>query len=264
MSSPPHASRASTTWTSVSSNRHRPTPWWSARSSRCATPPEPPPCSADRSERLAELATGRPPRVWGAHEPAGNRWDREQLTEFARIQMPGPILALAAAARLLGHDARCSAPARDWRRSPRPSSVSVYPAPSPSRTSGNGCSATWPSWPATGDAAGRAAARPARAERPAGAAAAPHPPSPLALLVGPPGVRGLEVDVPRHGRAVRGGPGGRPRIPGLLFDLGTARRADLVPARRDHRPRSAPTRSRESARAEPATHSTPRQRTDGR
>ena len=35
---------------------------------------------------------GRASQVWGAHEPAGNRWNREELTSFAQSQMPGPVL----------------------------------------------------------------------------------------------------------------------------------------------------------------------------
>jgi hypothetical protein len=46
---------------------------------------------------LAKIASGAAPRVWGAHEPAGNLWNREALTRFAQSQMPGPVLLLGVA-----------------------------------------------------------------------------------------------------------------------------------------------------------------------
>src|SRR4051794_13377078 len=35
------------------------------------------------ASELAKIGSGAAPRVWGAHEPAGNLWNREDLTSFA-------------------------------------------------------------------------------------------------------------------------------------------------------------------------------------
>jgi Family of unknown function (DUF6177) len=48
-----------------------------------------------------------------------------------------------------------------------------------------------------------------------------HAPTPLALLIGPPGVRALGIDVPAMVRRFGARQVGRPRIPGVLFSLGT-------------------------------------------
>jgi hypothetical protein len=48
-----------------------------------------------------------------------------------------------------------------------------------------------------------------------------HPPTPMALLIGPPGVRALEISVDQMVRQFGALRVGRPRIPGLLFSLGS-------------------------------------------
>jgi hypothetical protein len=48
-----------------------------------------------------------------------------------------------------------------------------------------------------------------------------HPPTPMALLVGPPGVRALDISVDQMRRQFGAVSVGRPRIPGLLFSLGS-------------------------------------------
>lgn len=172
------------------------------------------------AERLADLATGRPPRVWGAHEPAGNRWDREQLTAFARGQMPGPVLALATGH---GYSAtimvqRTSSGLEEITEAQLSLGIPSTVAFEDQRQrllrylvelSGTGMPLV-----------ALLLARPGNSDLLVPPLLS-HPPSPLALLVGPPGVRGLEVDV--HDMVERFGAVrvGRPRIPGLLFDLGT-------------------------------------------
>jgi hypothetical protein len=47
-----------------------------------------------------------------------------------------------------------------------------------------------------------------------------HPPTPVALLIGPPGVRALSIDVDAMVERFGALRVGRPRIPGVLFPLG--------------------------------------------
>jgi hypothetical protein len=48
-----------------------------------------------------------------------------------------------------------------------------------------------------------------------------HPPTPMALLIGPPAVRSLDISVDQMVRRFGALRVGRPRIPGLLFSLGS-------------------------------------------
>lgn len=169
---------------------------------------------------LSELATGRPPRVWGAHEPAGEVWDRSVLTTFVRGRMPGPLLTVVSgegfAATLTVQ--RTSSGVEEITEAQLSLGV-------PSTVAFEDLRRRLLDWLAdlTATAMPLVAlvlARPGRADLLVPPLLT-HPPTPLALLIGPPGVRGMEVDVDalvtRFG-ALRVG---RPRIPGVLFDLGT-------------------------------------------
>ena len=169
---------------------------------------------------LAELATGRAPRVWGAHEPAGNRWDTDELTAFARSQMPGPVLLLSAAAGFSANLTvqRTSSGLEEITEAQLSLGVPSTLAFEDQRIRllrllTELAETAMP-------LIGLVLARPGRADLMIPPQLSP-PPTPLALLIGPPGVRAMGIDVDtmvaRFG-AVRVG---RPRIPGLLFSLGT-------------------------------------------
>ena len=169
---------------------------------------------------LAELVTGRPPRVWGAHEPAGEVWDRETLTTVVRDRMPGPLLTVVSgegfAATLTVQ--RTSSGIEEITEAQLSLGV-------PSTLAFEDLRRRLLDWLAeltatTMPLVALVLARPGRADLLVPPLLT-HPPTPLALLIGPPGVRGMKVDVDalvtRFG-ALRVG---RPRIPGVLFGLGT-------------------------------------------
>jgi hypothetical protein len=163
---------------------------------------------------------GAPSLAWGAHEPIGNVWDRDVLTAFARDSMPDDSLLLARSDAL-------SATIEVRRTSEGVEEI----------TQARLCLGT----PSTieferqrvqlldlvADLATSAMplvaivlARPGRADllvRPR----LQHPPSVLALLVGAPGVRALGLAPERMVAKFGALAVGRPRIPALLFPLGT-------------------------------------------
>ena len=169
---------------------------------------------------LAELVTGRPPRVWGAHEPVGEVWDREALTTFVRGQMPGPRLTVVSgdgfAATLTVQ--RTSSGIEEITEAQLGLGV-------PSTVAFGELRRRLLTWLAelTGTSMPLVAlilARPGRADLMVPPLLT-HPPTPLALLIGPPGVRGMGVDVDAMVTRFGARRVGRPRIPGVLFDLGT-------------------------------------------
>jgi hypothetical protein len=180
------------------------------------------------ASRLAELLTERPLSVWGAREPAGNQWDRTELTTFARHQMPGPIV-------MVGSGPGSRATITTQRTDHGVEEVTQLHANlgSPERAPLNSARQRILTYlgelaASTMPLVGMVMARPGPSDllvRPQ----ASWPTTPLALLIGPPAVRLLKLDISalisRFGaRAV-----GRPQIPGLLFDLATS---DTDPASR--------------------------------
>jgi hypothetical protein len=170
--------------------------------------------------QLAELVTGRPPRVWGPHEPAGQRWDASELTRFARTQMPGPVLLVSAgdgfAANLFVQ--RTAQGVEEITEAQLSLGVPSTVAFADQRTR----ILTWlADLAATAmPLVGLVLARPGRADLLIPPRLT-HPPTPLALLIGPPGVRALGIDVDAMVERFGGLRVGRPRIPGILFPLGT-------------------------------------------
>ena len=170
--------------------------------------------------QLAELVTGRPPRVWGAHEPAGQRWDRSELTHFARTQMPGPALLVSAGDRFTANliVQRTANGVEEITEAQLDLGV-------PSTVAFADHRIRMLSWLADLAATamplvGLVLARPGRADLLIPPLLT-HPPTPLALLIGPPGVRGMGVDVDAMVERFDAIRVGRPRIPGVLFSLGT-------------------------------------------
>jgi hypothetical protein len=175
------------------------------------------------AELFAAELTGAPPSGWGAHEPAVNSWDRMRLTELARKRMPNETVVMVAGSGerpLVGtlRTARTEngleettqllvgigEPGSDRARAAIDALPSVFAALATHQM------------PLFGLVMGRYGRRdltfPSVLEA---------PPTPLGLLMGPPGVRelGLPVDelTARLGARVVG----RPRVPGLYFPLGS-------------------------------------------
>jgi hypothetical protein len=169
---------------------------------------------------LARFAGGAPPRAWGAHEPAGNLWSREDLTGFAQSQMPGPVLVVAAGVRFrstivvqrtkvgieeiteahLSLGVPSTVAFEDHRRRLLRYLSDLAENAMP--------------------LVGLIMARPGREDLLI-PALLQHPPTPMALLIGPPGVRALDLSIDLMRRQFGAVSVGRLRIPGLLFSLGS-------------------------------------------
>ena len=169
---------------------------------------------------IAKIAGGTEPRVWGAHEPAGNLWNREDLTNFAQSQMPGPVLlvGIGTASRSMLTVQRTSSGIEEITEAHLSLGV-------PSTVAFEDLRHRLLSY--LGELAGNSMplvglimARPGRGDLLI-PALLQHPPTPMALLVGPPGVRALDISVDRMRRQFGAVSVGRPRIPGLLFSLGS-------------------------------------------
>ncbi len=172
------------------------------------------------AEALAELAGGRPPRVWGPHEPAGRPWNRTELTHFARSQMPGPILMVAG-----GEAFTTSVQVQRTDVGLEEITEAKLNLGVPSTLAFADQRRRLVSWLADLTATAMplvsvVLARPGRADLMVPPALT-HPPTPMALLIGPPGVRALSIDVDAMVRRFDARRVGRPRIPGVLFSLGT-------------------------------------------
>jgi Family of unknown function (DUF6177) len=170
--------------------------------------------------QLAELVTGRPPRVWGPHEPAGQRWDSAELTRFARTQMPGPVLLVSA-----GDDFAANLFVQRTAQGLEEITEAQLSLGVPSTLTFADQRTRLLTWLADLTAAamplvGLVMARPGRADLLIPPLLT-HSPTPLALLIGPPGVRGLGIDVDAMVESFGALRVGRPRIPGVLFPLGT-------------------------------------------
>ncbi len=158
--------------------------------------------------------------AWGALEPVGNHWDREVLTGYARDSMPDDSLLIARSLK--------QAATVEVRRTSEgveeitQSRLSVG-APSTIEferlrvrlldTLSELASSAMP-------LVALALARPSRDDllvRPRLTA----PPSVLALLIGAPGVKALGLSPDEFSRDFGAQATGRPRIPALLFPLGT-------------------------------------------
>ncbi|MDF2746499.1 MAG: hypothetical protein K0S98_783 [Propionibacteriaceae bacterium] len=171
-------------------------------------------------EGIAKITSGDPPRVWGAHEPAGNLWRREDLTTFAQSQMPGPVLvvAIGRSFRSTLTVQRTSAGIEEITEAHLSLGVPSTVAFEDHRTRMIGYLADLAqnAMPLVG----LIMARPGREDLLI-PAFLQHAPTPMALLIGPPAVRALDVSVDQMVRQFGALRVGRPRIPGLLFSLGS-------------------------------------------
>lgn len=178
------------------------------------------------AELFAEHLTGSLPHGWGAHEPAVVAWDRSRLTELSRTRMPNETTVMVAGGthRPLVGTIRTARTAHGLEETTQLMVAVGPPGSDEARAAVDALPAVVAGlathhMPLFGLVMARTGRRdltfPSVLEA---------PPTPLGMLVGPPGVRDLELDV--QGMADRLGARvvGRPRIPGLYFPLGTFER----------------------------------------
>jgi hypothetical protein len=168
---------------------------------------------------LAEAGLGVPPRAWGPNEPVGAAWDRTALTEMLRDRMPGEAAVFAG-----GPGMAAVISAQRTRFGVEEMTHAQLGLEGPSQDEFTEvrkriddalrhlASTTMP-------LVALLLARPARRDLLV-PPFLPPPPVPLTLLIGPPAVRSFDLD-PAEMRERHGAESvGRPRVPGLLFDLG--------------------------------------------
>jgi hypothetical protein len=169
---------------------------------------------------LAKIAGGATPRVWGAHEPAGNPWNPVDLTSFAQSQMPGPVLMVG-----VGQGLRSTLTVQRTSAGVEEITEAHLSLGVPSTVAFEDHRSRFMSYLTqlaenSMPLVGLIMARPGRDDL----LIPPflqHPPTPMALLIGPPGVRALNISVDQMRKQFGAVSVGRPRIPGLLFSLGS-------------------------------------------
>jgi hypothetical protein len=174
------------------------------------------------TELLATELTGAAPTGWSTHEPAGRAWDRRTLTGAARSRMPDPTRFLAVGSPDAPLAVTITAQRTEHGVEELTTGLLAVGA------IGNPVSEMRVA--AVPQVLGRLAAtqlplfalvlrRPGRADL-AHAPRLAAPPLPVAMLVGAPAVRQLDLDVEgmreRFGAVVAG----RPRIPALVLPFG--------------------------------------------
>ena len=189
--------------TLITSLRHRPT-----RAALLGAP----------AEGVAE-ATGTAVTAWGAHEPATARWDRSAFTEYARARMPKDSLVIAAGPGMAG-----TVTARRTSHGVEELTTASVDLGVPSTVAfaamldriDEHLAALGSGMPLIGFATARPTATPLVVT-----STLPAPPTPLRLLIGPPGVKLLKIRPEEAVERFGAERIGRPRLPGLLFRLGT-------------------------------------------
>jgi len=171
------------------------------------------------AERLVAASAGESLRGWGPHEPVGLPWDRQELTRFLRGRMPGDA-AIVATARGAVATITARRTGQGVEEITRTVSSAGVPSSAAFERRVAASTAALADLAATGmPLAGMLLARPGRADL-CVPPLLPLPPTPLALLIGPPGVKTLRLDVQRMAERFGATVVGRNRIPGLLFPLG--------------------------------------------
>jgi hypothetical protein len=174
-------------------------------------------------DAVSEAVTQAPPSHWGALEPLLAAWDRDDLTERSRRRMPSDSrwIAVSHSPRPLVATLQIGRTSQGLEETTRVVS-DVAGADDAASTDLAGlarrslAAAATVGMPLIGMALGALGA-PDLARR---ATASPAP-EPLALLVGPPGVRALGVDAASWTAEVGGTTVGSPRLPGVLIPLGS-------------------------------------------
>lgn len=175
-------------------------------------------------EAAAGSFAAGPPAAWGPTEPLVAPWDRDELTEFSRRRMPTDSRWAAVAYGdhpMVGtiHVARTSEGLEEtthvWADvagpgDPRAGAIAGEARSLLAGAAGVGMPLLGVSLAAIG--------APDLTRRPI----ASPPPEPLALLIGPPGVRALGLEPARWASDFGAAVVGSPRLPGVLVSLGTA------------------------------------------
>jgi hypothetical protein len=177
------------------------------------------------TELLATELAGAAPSGWGTHEPARHAWDRRMLTEAARTRMPDPTRLLAVGSA--GAPLAVTITAQRTEHGVEELTTGLLSAGSLGDPVAEMRVAAVP------QVLGRLAAtqlplfalvlrRPGRADLAQAPRLSP-PPLPVAMLIGAPAVRQLDLDV----AGMRDGFGavvaGRPRIPAIVVPFGRHR-----------------------------------------
>lgn len=179
--------------------------------------------------RAAELAlttlTGAPPTSWGRHEPALVPWDRTVLTADARKRAPEPARLV-----VVGRGAIGTVLVRRTKDGiEETTTLELAAGPSGSDAARDVVDRVAGLFDALAEETVPlfflATTRTGRADLlvPSELQA---PPVPLAMLLGPPGVRQLKVDLDEAARRFGAVRVGKRRLPGLRFPLGTFDHAD--------------------------------------
>lgn len=175
------------------------------------------------AEAAVALFTGAEPAAWGAVEPLLAPWDRDDLTERSRRRVPldSHWTAVGGGERAVISTIQAARTSEGLEETTR-----VWAAvPGVGRDAGTAATAEARELLARAATVGlpligvafAAIGAPDLARR---ATAAPHP-EPLALLIGPVGVRALGIDAKRWIDDVGGTIVGSPRLPGALLPLGS-------------------------------------------
>lgn len=174
-------------------------------------------------EALSEGLRGEAPSAWGTHEPANLDWDTAALTAWARSRMPDDALAVAVGPPQLPMIATIAAARTSHGLEETTRAFIGMGGPGSERLADLESALTRALLRLDGRGMPLIAfvlARPSSSSQ-LRASVLPVPAVPLALLIGPPGVKALGLDAERYVREFDAIVMGRPRIPGLLFRLGT-------------------------------------------
>ena len=175
------------------------------------------------AEVSIETVTGTPPSAWGPTEPLVAPWDRDGLTELARRRVPDDSrwAVIAPAPNRAIATVQVSRTTEGLEETTRV--WADISGPGEQRAAGLGLEARQVlartaevGMPLLGVAFAHIGA-PDLARR----AAAEPPPQPLALLIGPPGVRAMGVEPGRWAGEFGAAIVGSPRLPGVLLPLGS-------------------------------------------
>ncbi|MFE7506395.1 DUF6177 family protein [Promicromonospora sp. NPDC057488] len=171
-------------------------------------------------ELLLDTLTGRAPSSWGVVEPALVPWDRDELTRFARERAPEDSRFVVVADGAVG-TVTVRRTADGLEETTQLTLDAGTPGSDAARTVLDGVPAAFtrvaqdvmPLFGLALTRVGRADLnRPPIVEAPA---------VPLTMLVGPPGVRSLSLDLADAAHRIDGVQVGRRRLPGLLLPLDT-------------------------------------------
>lgn len=175
------------------------------------------------AETLARELTGAPPTGWGAHEPAVLAWDRVRLTELSRGRMPRETTVMVAGSpeRPVIGTIRTARTAQGLEETTQLLVAAGPPGSDDARAVVDRVADVLAGIADQGmPLFGLVLARTGRRDL-TFPSVLEAPPTPVAMLVGPPGVRELGLDAADLAARLGARVVGRPRIPGLVFPLGS-------------------------------------------